>query len=169
MGIPRVRRGVCGDWAGSKDFCLADNVFVGRHDSYGLIGFRATSNLRKNLPGCSPLVNGPGGSELAVDVYGQGHVVAYDEVNRFHDGIDHARYGSPDGSPKNVIEENVPGSVDFYGNDMSNLTDDGFETDGGTRNMRVFRNRCVNSAERGLNARQRNPRNIGLVANCSWC
>src|SRR5262249_30529077 len=68
----------------------------------------------------------------------------------FHDGIDHDTYGPPDGAPDHVVEEDVAGSVDYYGNDMYNLDDNCFEADGGVRNMRIFRNRCFNSGQEGI-------------------
>ena len=36
-------------------------------------------------------------------------------------------------------------SIDFYNNDIFNMGDNCIETDGGARNIRVFRNRCFNS------------------------
>ena len=40
----------------------------------------------------------------------------------------------------------LPVSIDFYNNDFSNMADNCIEADGGARNIRVFRNRCFNSA-----------------------
>ena len=40
--------------------------------------------------------------------------------------------------------------IDFYNNDVFNMGDNCFETDGGARNIRVFRNRCFNSASGAL-------------------
>jgi hypothetical protein len=40
--------------------------------------------------------------------------------------------------------------IDFYNNDIHNMGDNCFETDGGGRNIRVFRNRCFNSASGAL-------------------
>ena len=37
--IENVGRGVQDDWAGSKDFYIADNVFIGRHDPSKLLGW----------------------------------------------------------------------------------------------------------------------------------
>jgi len=142
-----VGRGIFGEWAGSKDFYIADSVFLGRHDTTRLLGW---GGPYRNYPGFPPPINGPGGSEFAVKLHGQGHVVAYNRIVNWHDGIDNATYGAPDGSPDNVIEENVPGSVDYYGNEMDNFADNCFEVDGGVRNMRIFRNRCFNSASSGL-------------------
>ena len=36
-------------------------------------------------------------SEYAIKVYGQGHVIAYNKVTNFHDAIDMATFGVPDG------------------------------------------------------------------------
>ena len=88
-------------------------------------------------------------SEYAIKVYGQGHVVAYNRVANWHDGIDVATYGTPDGAP-NDIPDRVPLAIDFYGNDILNMGDNCFETDGGARNIRVFRNRCFDSASGAL-------------------
>jgi hypothetical protein len=66
-------------------------------------------------------------------------------VTNFHDGIDHATYGMPDGYP-NTPRDRMPVSNDIYGNDVSNMHDNCFETDGGMHNQRVFRNRCFNAA-----------------------
>jgi hypothetical protein len=83
-------------------------------------------------------------SYYAVSIYGAGHVVAYNRVTNFHDGIDHATYGMPDGYP-NTPRDRMPVSIDFYNNDVSNVHDNCFESDGAMRNIRVFRNRCFNS------------------------
>jgi hypothetical protein len=76
-------------------------------------------------------------------------VVAYNRVSGFHDGIDFATYGNPDGSP-NPIRERLPVSNDIYGNDISNVDDNCLEADGGAHNIRIFRNRCFNMAHRAL-------------------
>lgn len=141
--IENVGRGVYGDWAGSKDFYIADNVFVGRHPADKLLGW--IGRTWGKVEGFPALVSGPTGSEIAVKVYGQGHVVAYNSVSRFHDGIDHATYGTPEGGPADW-----PSSNDFYGNDFNNIGDNCIEADGMARNARVFRNRCFNSASAGL-------------------
>ena len=82
-------------------------------------------------------------------LYGQGHVVAYNSVMNWHDGIDVATYGNPDGTSSggtpHEIEDRVPVSIDFYNNDIYNMADNCIELDGGARNVRAFRNRCINS------------------------
>ena len=136
--IEDVGRGIQGDWAGSDDFYIADNVFVGRHSQTALLGW--TDNW-SDFPGFPEEISGPGGSEYAVKVYGRGHVVAYNDVRHFHDGIDIATYGAPEED-----ESLLPVSIDIYGNFMNGFGDNCLEADGGARNIRVFDNICFNSA-----------------------
>jgi hypothetical protein len=138
-----IGRGIYTDWSGSKNFYIADNVFIGRNRSDFLMGW--IGNTWKNLPGFPNRML----SEFAVKVYGSGHVVAYNYVANFHDGIDHATYGDPDGTP-NPIRDRLPVSIDFYNNDITNVDDNCIEADGAAHNIRVFRNRCFNDAHRAL-------------------
>ena len=93
-------------------------------------------------------------SYMAVKVYGPGHVVAYNYVANFHDGIDIETYGNPDGSaavdgpkyPPKEYWDRRPVSIDFYNNYMTNFHDNPFETDGSMHNVRVMRNMMINSA-----------------------
>jgi hypothetical protein len=143
--IENVGRGVHDDWSGSKNFYIADNVFIGRHDADKMMGW--TGAPWDKLPGYPERLD----SEYAIKVYGQGHVVARNYIANWHDGVDMATYGNPDGTPKEVADR-FPMSVDFYENDITNMGDNCIESDGGGRNMRVFRNRCANSASQGLSA-----------------
>lgn len=140
--IEDVGRGVQDDWAGSKDFYIADNVFIGRHDPTKLLGWWP-ADVWSKFPGFPQLLT----SEYAVKLYGQGHVVAYNHVANWHDGIDVATYGTP-----SEDADRVPVSIDFYGNDFTNIDDNCIETDGGAHNIRVFRNRCLNSAAGAFSA-----------------
>jgi hypothetical protein len=87
-------------------------------------------------------------------VYGGGHVVAYNYVANFHDGIDVETYGNPDGSdaangpyyPPKSYWNRRPVSIDFYNNYMTNFHDNAFEIDGSMHNVRVMRNMMINSA-----------------------
>jgi hypothetical protein len=144
--IEDVGRVVQGEWSGSKDFYIADNVFIGRHNPEKLQSW-FTPNVWARFPGYPALIT----SEYAVKIYGQGHVVAYNYVANWHDGIDIATYGDPDGTP-NELRDRVPVSIDFYGNDFYNMADNCIEADGGAHNIRVFRNRCFNSAGGALSA-----------------
>ena len=138
-----VGRAIYTDWSGSKDFYIADNVMSGRFNPNYLMGF--TGRTWQNLPDFNPKLV----SEYAVKVYGSGHVVAYNAIANFHDGVDVATYGNPDGSP-HPIRDRMPVSIDFYGNDISNVEDNCIEADGGAHNIRVFRNRCFNHGHRAL-------------------
>jgi hypothetical protein len=141
--IVDVGRAVQDDWSGSKDFYIADNVMNGRHDPDLMMGWNGPLwNRFADFP--EPLT-----SEYAVKVYGQGHVVAHNLVTNWHDGIDVATYGTPDGAPDDIADR-FPESIDFYGNDISNMGDNCFESDGGGRNIRIFANRCFNSAHQAL-------------------
>ena len=135
-----IGRGVQDEWAGSKDVYIADNVFIGRHDRSKL-----QSWFRPEVWGKFPGFPTPITSEYAVKLYGQGHVVAYNHVEAWHDGIDVATYGAPEPGK-------VPSSIDFYGNDITNVADNCIEADGSAHNVRVFRNRCFNSAQGALSA-----------------
>jgi hypothetical protein len=68
---------------------------------------------------------------------------------QFHDGIDIATYGNPDGAP-NAFQDRLPVSIDFYNNDISNAEDNCIESDGGAHNVRILRNRCFNQGHRAL-------------------
>jgi hypothetical protein len=144
--IENVGRGVEDDWSGSKDFYIADNVFIGRHNPEKLQSWWTPAVWAK-FPGYPALIT----SEYAIKIYGQGHVVAYNYVANWHDGIDIATYGDPDGTP-NELRGRVPVSIDFYNNDIYNMADNCIEADGGAHNIRVFRNRCFNSAGGALSA-----------------
>jgi hypothetical protein len=141
--IENVGRVVYTDWSGSKNFYIADNVMVGKFRPDILMGF--TGRTWQNLPEFENKLI----SEYAVKVYGSGHVVAYNHIERFHDGVDVATYGNPDGSP-NPIRDRMPVSIDFYNNDISHMEDNCIESDGGAHNIRIFRNRCFNHGHRAL-------------------
>ena len=133
--VEDVGRVVQDDWAGSKDFYIADNVFIGRHDPLHITSWNHPEAFSR-YPGFPALTT----SEYAVKVYGQGHVVAHNYVANFHDAIDIATYGDPREKP-----EEQASSIDFNNNDMFNMSDNCIELDGGVHNVRAFENRCVNS------------------------
>jgi hypothetical protein len=140
-----IGRGVLTDWSGSKDFYIADSVFIGRQDPGQLIG--TAGRTWQRYPEFPPKLL----SEYAVKVYGSGHVVAYNYIANFHDGVDHATYGNPDGTP-NALRDRLPVSIDFYNNDVTNVDDNCIEADGAAYNIRVLRNRCFNHGHRALSA-----------------
>lgn len=150
-----VARVVQGEWSGSRDFYIADNVMIGRHDPAKMMGW--SGKAWANLPGYPELLL----SEYAVKVYGQGHVVANNYIANWHDAVDVSTYGEPDGTPDmsnpkvsgpTEMDDRVAASIDFYHNDIYNMGDNCIESDGGVHNIRVFENRCVNSAEASLSA-----------------
>jgi hypothetical protein len=132
-----VGRVVREDWAKSKDYYIANNVFLGRHNPTRITSWIG-DNVWKKYGEFPALLT----SEYAVKVYGQGHVVAHNYIANFHDAIDNATFGNP--SP---VPQDQGASVDFYGNDMFNITDNCIELDGGVHNMRAFDNRCANTAQ----------------------
>ena len=119
--------------ADSKDFYVADNVMIGRHDPDTLVGWYG-------LEEPSPL-----SSYYAVKVYGQSHVVCHNYIAYFHDGICVDTHGLPEAGKKTV-------SVDFYRNDIFNMSDDFIEADGGSHNIRIFENRGFNAYHAALSA-----------------
>ena len=140
-----VATAIHSDWSGSRKFYIADNVMVGRRPPE-LMGWY-------NIP---PWNEDPDFEEkrlldsyYAVSIYGAGHVIAHNKVTGFHDALDHATYGMPDGYP-NIPRNRMPVSIDVYGNDVSNLDDNCFEADGSMHNMRIFDNRCFNVAVGGM-------------------
>jgi len=97
-------------------------------------------------------------SYTAVRLYGPGHVVAYNYIADFHDGIDVETYGNPDGShavegpqyPPREYWDRRPVAIDFYNNYLTNFHDNAIEIDGSLHNVRVMRNVMVNSASHPL-------------------
>ncbi len=139
--------GITSDWSGSKNFTITDNVFVGRQIPDHLMGW--IGRTWQNFPDF-PV---PLRSNMAVKVYGSGHVVAFNEISHFHDGVDHATYGNPDlDAEGRVVRERMPVSIDFIGNDIHDVDDNCIEADGAMHNIRILRNRCFNHAHRALSA-----------------
>ncbi|MGH8219585.1 MAG: hypothetical protein ACREUT_13635 [Steroidobacteraceae bacterium] len=141
-----VGRVIEAGWSGSKDFYIADNVFIGKHDPRRLQSW-FTPAVWAKYPGYPALIT----SEYAVKVYGQGHVIAHNYVANWHDGIDVDTYGDPDGTP-HELRDRVPVSIDIYDNDIYNDADNCIEADGGAHDIRVFENRCFNSTGGALSA-----------------
>lgn len=121
--------------ADSRDFYIADNIMVGRHDPDTLMGWYGFEHP-------TPLT-----SYYAIKVYGQSHVICYNSISYFHDGICVDTHGLPEKE-----EEKQCVSIDIYGNDIFNTSDDFVESDGGVHNIRVFCNRGFNSYHSALSA-----------------
>jgi hypothetical protein len=150
----QVGLGVFSNYSGSSNFYIADNVFLGANDSKHLIGWNGA--FWQQFAG----VDGQGDfppvmkSYTAVRLYGPGHVVAYNHVADFHDGIDTDLYGMPDGShahegpayPPRQYWDRRAVSIDIYNNYITNAHDNSIEMDGSMHNIRVMRNVLINSA-----------------------
>ena len=98
-------------------------------------------------------------SYVAVKLYGPGHVVAYNYIADFHDGINVETYGNPDGSvasgpgiadgpkyPPREFWDRRPVAIDFYNNYITSSHDNPIEADGSMHNIRVLRNMFINHA-----------------------
>jgi hypothetical protein len=146
--------GVFTNYSGSNNFYIADNWFIGRNDPNHLIGWSGPQRWARFAGVDGQKFPPVMASYVAVKVYGPGHVVAYNYVANFHDGIDIETYGNPDGSsaaggpfyPPKQYRDRRPVSIDFYNNYMTNFHDNPFEADGGMHNIRIMRNMMINSA-----------------------
>ena len=135
--------GVWTEYAGSSDFYIADNIFLGRGEQ---------RNLLVGWTGPLWASAGPYGSHevrsyYAIKVYGPGHVIAHNAIAYFHDGIGISTYGTPEQDP-----ERRASSIDIYNNDIHMSGDDFIEADGGVHNIRVYHNRGVNAAHGGYSS-----------------
>ncbi len=123
------------EYAGSKNFYIADNIILGRDDRHRLLGWASPG-----IYGANQLK-----SYIGIKVYGSGHVICHNAVAYFHDGITVSTYGTPDPKQKAV-------AIDIYNNDIHLMADDFIEADGGVHNIRVMRNRGINAGQCGLSA-----------------
>jgi len=106
--------------------------FVGTDNTTRMRNFYVADNLFEG-PATWPRTKGIEAAR-AVQVCGEGHVVCYNRVRGFGDGID-------------IMWDTPNRAIDFYGNDVSECTDDAFELDYGVTNVRCFRNRITNCFE----------------------
>ncbi|MEO7651207.1 MAG: hypothetical protein ABIZ80_12120, partial [Bryobacteraceae bacterium] len=134
--------GVWTEYAGSSDFYIADNMFLGREDRMRLIGWTYPGIMSAGIYGSHGLK-----SYYAIKVYGPGHVIAHNAIAYFHDALGISTYGTPETDP-----ERQPSSIDIYNNDIHMSNDDFVETDGGVHNVRVINNRGVNAAHGGYSS-----------------
>jgi len=148
-----INLGIFTNWSGSSNFTILDNVFIGRDDPHYLQGW--SGDFWKQFAGVMGQKFPPTlDSYTAVRLYGGGHVVAFNRVSDFHDGIDVETYGNPDGSdaihgplyPPRKFWNRRPVAIDIYNNDMTNFHDNAIEIDGSMHNVRVMRNLLLNSA-----------------------
>lgn len=123
----------------------ASNVVVRRchfyDNEYGFAGYRQDRPMKgfyiaDNLfegPSTWPRTKGIEDAR-AIQVSGEGHVVCYNRIRGFGDGID-------------IMSHPPNRAIDFYGNEISECTDDAIELDYGETNVRAFRNRITNCFE----------------------
>jgi hypothetical protein len=140
--------GVWTEYAGSSDFYIADNLFLGRDDRFRLIGWGGRQRTPDGPTWPEPLYKSHRMvSYYAVKVYGPGHVIAHNSIAYFHDALAISTYGTPESDP-----DRRASSIDIYNNDFHMFNDDFVETDGGVHNVRVFNNRGVNAAQGGYSS-----------------
>ena len=151
-----VGAGIFTNYAGSSQFYIADNTFLGRNDPAHLIGWAGDMWTKYN--GIEGQIFPPKmASYVAVKLYGPGHVVAYNYIADFHDGINVETYGNPDGSfasgpdiidgpkyPTREYWDRRPVAIDFYNNYITNSHDNPIEADGSMHNIRIMRNMLIN-------------------------
>jgi len=151
-----VGAGIFTNYAGSSQFYIADNTFLGRNDPTHLIGW--AGDLWTKYNGIEGQIFPPKmASYVAVKLYGPGHVVAYNYIADFHDGINVETYGNPDGSfasgpdiidgpkyPTREYWDRRPVAIDFYNNYITNSHDNPIEADGSMHNIRIMRNMLIN-------------------------
>ncbi len=134
--------GIWTEYAGSSDFLISDNLFLGREDRMRVIGWNQAGRRSAGIYPSHQLR-----SFFAIKVYGPGHVIAHNAIAYFHDGICISTYGPPESDP-----ERQPSSIDIYNNDIHLSNDDFIESDGGVHNIRVYQNRGVNAGHNGYSA-----------------
>lgn len=111
--IENVNNGIFGD-AGKSGFFIADNEMIGNEPFPRPAGWKTAGEPR------------------GVQLSGSGHVVCYNQIRNFRDGID-VRGPAP-----------VRG-IDFHNNEISEMTDDGIELDNSDHNTRAYLNRITNT------------------------
>ena len=112
--IEAVKQGICNTDRNrpGRDFYIADNRILGPY-RWPTVAIK---------------------SEEGVQLCGSGHVVCFNRIRGWSDGI----------SILDQLGRNYPATaIDFYNNDISECTDDGIEMDNGEHNIRAFRNRIT--------------------------
>jgi len=125
--IEQVQYGVLAQDARSENFYIADNVFIGRNP-----GDRFNPE--------SDGARGRTDAGYAVNLAGKGHVVCHNYVANFWDGINVFTNSLADPAMNQQSR-----AIDFYNNDIYNISDNAIEADGGYANIRILRNRCFNA------------------------
>lgn len=127
--------GLQAQYEGSRNFFVADNVFVGREQTDIVYHHRIENG--RNVQRIA--------SYYAIKLHGQGHVVCHNAVKYFFDGIDICTHAVPETDPGRKAV-----AIDIYNNDIFLCNDNFIEADGGNHNLRILRNRCFNSGQQAL-------------------
>ena len=121
--IDQVGYGVLAQDARSRDFYIADNLIIGRNDAGQIHGEAGRASGRSD-------------AGYAVNLSGSGHVVCFNEVRQFWDGINVFTCAVADPALQQQAR-----SIDIYNNVIANISDNLIESDGGYANIRILRNR----------------------------
>jgi hypothetical protein len=112
------------------DVRLSDNsaivMFGDCHDNY--VGDCEITGAAPNFPARTP-------QQTGLFLNGDGHVVCYNRIRNFHDGVSLALDG-PSTPPGRAI--------DLYNNLISEVNDDAIEGDYAIHNIRIYRNKMLN-------------------------
>ena len=122
--IENVMNGIWTCSKNSRNWTIADNVLTGANKRW--YPFSAHEEAI---------------SFIGVNLYGQGHVVCYNRINRFLLLLCTADAGDPD--PNDL--ERFPVNIDFYNNELFYGIGDTIQTDYTAHNIRVYRNLCSNA------------------------
>lgn len=118
---------------GCRDFTISDNDITGNWPSEAWGGGRVWIGKGKQHGYQTDYESIK--MNCGVILAGEGHVACYNRVRRFWDDIVLLHWGYGESNR----------AIDIYNNHISEAPDDGIEIDGGTHNIRVFRNFCHNA------------------------
>lgn len=140
-----VTYGVLAQDGRSEDFYIADNVIIGCNPPDELGRFDRTK------------------AGYAVVLAGQGHVVCHNYAANFWDGIN--VFTSSLADPQYGQQSRA---IDFYNNDIFNVSDNFIEADGGYANIRILRNRCFNCVCHPLSTQPVHVGPVYWIRNIVW-
>jgi hypothetical protein len=112
------------------------SIYLQRGGSYWYI---ADNTIVGDTPYATESLDGEGIELNGYSVDSFGHVVANNRISNVADGISNGTY-----------------NIDVYGNDIFDVSDDGFEGDPGGTNIRVWGNRIHNAAHNGISYQPQN-------------
>ena len=112
------------------------SIYLQQGGSYWYI---ADNVIVGDTPVSTESLDGEGIELNGYSVESFGHVVAHNSISNVADGISNGTY-----------------NIDAYGNDIFDVSDDGFEGDPGGPNIRVWGNRIHNAAHNGISFQPQN-------------